>query len=130
MRARHPDLRPEPVDLPPSDMPHESSPVEEDPLLQATLASEFEDFKVLGDLHTINCKELFDEQFIDFIRWFKKDIFSRYTKADFRRIERKNFLHLVFGYLAVLVTYILCHIFIPAHLVVWGVPLFIASVWV
>ena len=76
---------------------------------QTNLANEFEDFKVLGDLQAMDRKELFDEQFMDFIRWFKKDIFSRYTKADFRRIERKNFLLLVFGYLAVLSEYLLCH---------------------
>ena len=103
---------------------------EEDQLSQATLANEFEDFKVLGDLQNIDRKELFDDQFMDFIRWFKKDIFSRYSKADFRRIECKNFLSLVFGYLAVLSVYILCHTFIPTHPVLWGVPLFIAAVWV
>src|SRR5262245_49790889 len=103
---------------------------EEDQLSQATLASEFEDFKVLGDLQKIDRKELFDDQFMDFIRWFKKDIFSRYTKADFRRMERRNFLLLIFGYLAVLSTYILCHTFLPAHPVLWGVQLFVAAEWV
>ena len=81
---------------------------EEDQLSQAALASEFEDFKVLGDLQSMDRRELFDEQFMHFIRWFKKDIFSRYTKAEFRRMERNNFLSLIFGYLAVLATYILC----------------------
>ena len=59
---------------------------------QTTLANEFEDFKVLGDLQRMDRKELFDEQFMDFVRWIKKDVFSRYTKADFQRIERNNFL--------------------------------------
>src|SRR5262245_47706695 len=113
MRAQLHELTPEPVRLSPPETPAEprTMSVEEDSLSQATLASEFEDFKVLGDLQKMNRKELFDEQFMDFIRWFKKDIFSRYTKADFRRIERKNFLLLIFGYLAVLSTYILCHTF-------------------
>jgi hypothetical protein len=103
---------------------------EDDQLSQATLASEFEDFKVLGDLQSMNRKELFDDQFMAFIRWFKKDIYSRYTKADFRRIERHNFLLLVGGYLAVFAMYLLCHAWLSTHPLLWGVPLFLAAVWV
>ncbi len=118
--------------LAPAETPSEiqTMAAEEDQLSQAALASEFEDFKVLGDLQKIDRKELFDEQFMDFIRWFKKDIFARYTKADFCRIERNNFLSLIFGYLALFATYILCHTSMPGHPVLWGIPLFIAAVWV
>jgi hypothetical protein len=75
-------------------------------------------------------RELFEEQFMDFIRWFKRDIFSRYTKADFRRMERNNFIVLVVGFSAVLAAYILLHNFAPGHPILWGAPLFAASVWV
>jgi len=132
MRVQRHDLMPEPVGLSTAEMPNapRTNEAAEEPLSQAALASEFEDFKVLGDLQRMNRKELFDDQFMDFIRWFKKDIFSRHSKADFRRTERQNFLCLIFGYLAVLSTYILCRTFLPVHPVVWGVPLFVAAVWV
>src|SRR5258706_10433943 len=97
---------------------------------QATLATEFEDFKTLGDHQNINQKELFDDRFMDFVRWLKKDSFSRYTKADFQRIERNNFLTLVIGYLGLLGTYLLCRAYIPDHPFLWGVPLFCAAIWV
>jgi len=97
---------------------------------QSNLANEFEDFKVLGDLASMDHRELFDAQFMHFIRWFKKDVFSRYTKAQMRRMERNNFLMLVGGYLTVLAMYLLLHSFVPAHPVLWGVPLFVAAVWV
>jgi hypothetical protein len=104
--------------------------LEVDQTAQTAMAEEFEDFKVLGDLEKIDRKELFEHQFMDFVRWFKKDIFSRYTKADFQRIERNNFLTWILGYLGVLSAYILCHIYLPEHPVLWGVPLFVAALWV
>ena len=97
---------------------------------QANLATEFEDFKVLGDLQSMDRKELFDEQFMHFIRWFKKDIYSRYTRAQLRLMERKNFLMLVGGYAGVLAAYLLLHSFLPGYALLWGVPLFVAAVWV
>lgn len=97
---------------------------------QASLANEFEDFKVLGDLERIDRKELFDEQFMDFVRWIKKDIFSRYTKADFQRIERNNFLRLAIGNVGLLAAYLLGHTYLPEHPVLWGMPLFAVAVWV
>src|SRR5215470_20401898 len=132
MSSPHLDPGPVPVRLSTAETPHEYRTMEvaEDHLAQATLASEFEDFKVLGDIQKMNRKELFDDQFMDFIRWFKKDIYSRYTKADFHRLERQNFLRLVLGYMAVLAMYILCHMALPAHPVLWGVPLFVVAVWV
>lgn len=103
---------------------------EDEQTSQAALATDFEDFKVLGDLHSMNRKELFDDQFMDFVRWFKKDIFSRYTKAEFRRMERTNFLILVGGYLAVFGAYLLLHSLAPQYPLLWGVPLFVAAIWV
>jgi hypothetical protein len=97
---------------------------------QASLATEFEDFKVLGDLQSMDRKELFDEQFMHFIRWFKKDIYSRYTRAELRLMERKNFLMLVGGYSAVLATYLLMHTVLQVNPLLWGVPLFVGAVWV
>lgn len=97
---------------------------------QASLANEFEDFKVLGDLERIDRKELFDEQFMDFVRWIKKDVFSRYTKADFQRIERNNFLRLVIGNIGLLAAYLLGRTYLPEHPVLWGMPLFAMAVWV
>jgi hypothetical protein len=104
--------------------------LEDDQTAQTAMAVEFEDFKVLGDLEKIDRKELFEHQFMDFVRWFKKDIFARYTKADFQRIERNNFLAWILGYLGVLSAYILCHIYLPDHPILWGVPLFVAALWV
>src|SRR5262249_17110257 len=74
--------------------------------------------------------ELFDDQFMHFIRWFKKDIFSRYTRSDLRRMERNNFLVLVGGYIAMLSTYLVLHSYLPAHPFLWGAPLFLAVIWV
>src|SRR5258708_4192024 len=104
--------------------------LEADQTSQASLASEFEDFKVLGDLQKMDRKELFDEQFMDFVRWIKKDVFSRYTKADFQRIERNDFLLFVGGYAGLIAAYLLGRTFVPAHPVLWGAPLFVAAVWV
>jgi hypothetical protein len=95
---------------------------------QADVANDFDDFKVLGNLKKLNRDELFDEQFLDFMRWFKKDVHSRYKKSDFQKIERNDFLFLVFGYIALIGCYISFRANLPEHPFLWGIPLFIASI--
>lgn len=107
-----------------------SQPPAPDQVSQTSLANEFEDFKVLGDLQRLDRKELFDDQFMDFVRWIKKDVFSRYTRADFQRLERNNFIRLVLGNIALLSTYLLCRSLLPEHPVLWGAPLFLMALWV
>ena len=95
---------------------------------QSTLASDFDDFKVFSDHKRLNKEELFDEHFLQFMQWLKRDIHTHYTKADFQRIELRMLVELVGGYTLVLATYVLCFLKWPEHPFVWGIPLFIAAI--
>lgn len=95
---------------------------------QSTLANDFDDFKVFSDHKRLNKEELFDEHFLVFMQWLKKDIHTRYTKADFQRIELRMLLELVGGYSLVFLIYVGCFLTWPDHPLVWGIPLFVAAI--
>lgn len=96
---------------------------------QSTLAREFQDFNVFAGHRNLNKEEMFDEEFLEFVKWFKKDIHSQYTKKDFQRMERNNILALAIGYLVVFGAYLVGHFYFPQYAWYWGIPLFFAAVW-
>jgi hypothetical protein len=43
---------------------------------------ELEDFKAFESHQRLNKKEMFENQFLDFMQWFKEDVHSKYTRRD------------------------------------------------
>jgi hypothetical protein len=73
--------------------------------------------------------EMFDEQFVDFMKWLRKDIHSKYTTEDFRAMERRNVTSLIVGYVCLGATYLALHNFLPQYALVWGVPMFLGAIY-
>lgn len=88
--------------------------------VQADAAVQFEDFKVLGGIESINKNELFDDQFLEFMKWFRRDVHSTYSKADFRRIERNNFIAYSVGFAALVAAYAALWLLALDWAWVWG----------
>jgi hypothetical protein len=77
--------------------------------------SDFNDYIDFQSHEKLNKKEMFEPQFLKFMKWFKDDIHSRYTRQDFQRMELHLVIRLVFGYLALLGTYVYLHLNFPQH---------------
>lgn len=90
---------------------------------------QFQDFQEFKDLKTVNRNEMFDEQFLHFIKWFKADIKGRWTRADFQRMERNDLLSLLAGYSLVIVAYVVLFNLYRGAALFWGPPLFCIAVW-
>lgn len=94
---------------------------------------DFDDFKVISSnkaVEKIDKHEMFDEQFLDFMQWFKKDIHARYTKKDFQKIQLRAAIDVAVGYAFGLGSYIFLHAKYPQYALLWGIPLFLVSLWI
>jgi fatty acid desaturase len=91
---------------------------------------DFDDYHDFQSHQRLDKKEMFDEQFIDFMKWFKKDIHSRYSRKDFQAIERKNLALFIAGLIALFLAYLYLHLNFAASAFWWGIPLFIAALFV
>lgn len=87
----------------------------------------FQDFQDFREHGAVKKNELFDEQFLHFIKWFKEDLRGRYTVDDYRRMERADLLILLGGFCGVFVAYLVGFHFYRDQALVWGIPLFVAS---
>ncbi|MDX2272534.1 MAG: hypothetical protein NW237_11405 [Cyanobacteriota bacterium] len=91
---------------------------------------DFNDYLDFQSHSRLNKKEMFDPQFLDFMKWFKNDIHSRYSRKDFQRIELLNIVQLVIGFALLLAAYLYLHLTFPAYAWGWGVPLFLLALFV
>jgi hypothetical protein len=102
-------------------------------LSESQLPSVYQDFDDYQDFRShqrLDKKEMFDEQFMDFMKWFKKDIHSRYSRKDFQAIERKSLALFIAGFIALLLSYLYLHSNFAPYAFWWGIPLFIAALFV
>lgn len=91
---------------------------------------DFADYQDFQSHQRLNKQEMFDDQFMDFMKWFKKDIHSRYTRKDFQAIERKNLALFIVSFTALFLAYLYLHDNFPANAFWWGIPLFVAALFV
>jgi fatty acid desaturase len=96
---------------------------------ESEIYSDFQDFQTFADHQNLNKKAMFEDQYMAFMSWFKKDIHGRYSKKDFQRIELRNLTVLVAGYAGMLATYVTLHHYYPQHALLWGIPLFLAALY-
>lgn len=73
--------------------------------------------------------EMFDDQFIDFMRWLRNDLKGVYTREDFQDIERGNMITLLVGYAALVGLYGVLHQLAPEHAWLWGAPMFAGALY-
>ncbi len=97
---------------------------------QPSIYGDFDDLQDFESHRRLNKKEMFDPQFLKFMAWFKKDIHSRYTRKDFQRMELNNLIQLVVGFCGLIAAYTYLHFNFPQYALAWGVPLFIAAIFV
>jgi fatty acid desaturase len=90
---------------------------------------DFDDYQDFQSHQRLNKQEMFDDQFMDFMKWFKKDIHSRYSRKDFQAIERKNLALFICSFIALFLSYLYLHANFPQYAFWWGVPLFIAALF-
>jgi hypothetical protein len=96
----------------------------------SNIYSDFTDYQAFESHQSLNKEEMFDDQFIDFMKWFKQDVRQRYSREDFQKIELSNLLTLAIGYLGiVLPLYLYLHWQFPQYALVWGVPLFLLALF-
>lgn len=90
-------------------------------LTQNEIHQDLEDFQVFESHQRLNKKEMFENQFLDFMKWFKDDVHSNYTRKDFQRMELKHLLYRVGGLVFVLLPlYLYFHSQFPQYALVWG----------
>jgi hypothetical protein len=109
------------------------SKISEPKLSESQLPAVYKDFDDYQDFQShqrLNKQEMFDDQFMDFMKWFKKDIHSRYSRKDFQAIERKNLAQFIIGYIALFFAYLYLHSNFPSYALWWGIPLFIVALFV
>jgi fatty acid desaturase len=92
--------------------------------------SDFNDYLAFQAHGRLNKKEMFDSQFVDFMKWLKNDIHSRYSRKDFQRYELNSILQLTLGYGGMLAAYTYLHLNFSQYAWWWGVPLFIAAIFI
>lgn len=97
---------------------------------QTAVYGDFDDYQDFESHRQLNKKEMFDADFLKFMAWFKKDIHSRYSRKDFQRMEFMHLIQLGIGFAALAGTYTYLHTTFPQYGLVWGVPLFIAAMFV
>ncbi|MCG9892195.1 MAG: hypothetical protein MH252_14100 [Thermosynechococcaceae cyanobacterium MS004] len=90
----------------------------------------FDDYQDFQSHQHLNKQEMFDDQFMDFMKWFKKDIHSRYSRKDFQAIERKNLALFIGGFIALFLSYLYLHANFPQYAFWWGISLFIVALFV
>lgn len=89
--------------------------------------SDFNDYLDFQNHQKLNKKEMFESQFLDFMKWFKDDIHKRYSRKDFQRMELNLVIRLFIGYSILFGLYLYLHTHFPQHALLWGVPMFIAA---
>jgi hypothetical protein len=98
--------------------------------IQAEIQRNFEDFQVFESHQHLNKKEMFESQFLDFMKWFKDDVHSTHTRKHFQRIELRHLLFRVGGYVFVLLPlYLYLHSQFPGYALIWGFPLLFVSIF-
>ncbi|MGL5940007.1 MAG: hypothetical protein ACRC2S_06405 [Waterburya sp.] len=91
----------------------------------SSVYSDFSDYQKFASHQRLNKQEMFDDQFMNFMKWFKQDVHQTYTRQDFQKIELRNLAILAIGYLVILLPlYLYLHWQFPQSALVWGVPLF------
>jgi hypothetical protein len=99
-------------------------------LTQNEIHQDLEDFQVFESHQRLNKKEMFENQFLDFMKWFKDDVHGKYTRKDFQRMELKHLLYRVGGLVFVLLPlYLYFHSQFPQYALVWGVPLLFLAIF-
>lgn len=99
-------------------------------VVQTEIQRNFEDFQVFESHQRLNKKEMFESQFLDFMKWFKDDIHDNHTRRDFQHIELKNLLYLVGSYAFILLPlYLYLHSQFSQYALVWGFPLLLLAIF-
>ncbi|MBV9389440.1 MAG: hypothetical protein JOZ78_23710, partial [Chroococcidiopsidaceae cyanobacterium CP_BM_ER_R8_30] len=92
--------------------------------------SDFSDYQKFASHQRLNKEEMFDNHFVDFMKWFKQDVHQTYTCKDFQKIELRNILTLAIGYLVILPPlYLHLHWRFPQSALAWGVPMFVLAMF-
>ncbi len=101
----------------------------ENPSTEPEVYADFEDFQAFENQSGLNKKEMFEPQYVRFMQWFKADIHSRYSKKELQRIELKNVIILVTGYLGMFACYLVLHSRFSQYAWAWGSVLFVAALY-
>lgn len=113
--------------------PQEHASLEEVPSSgesQDRACAAFEDYRDFRFHRALKKADMFDAHFLEFMKWFYKDIHGRYSISDFQRIQRNKVLMVITGLLGSVAVYLYCHTHYPDRALWWGAPLFAFSLFI